>query len=678
MSIASRQGVLFRRVLLLWWMSLLPLVAQTFTDITASANIGFSGGLGHLSTWIDYNQDGWPDIFASTINQNALYRNNGDGTFTDVIQNSGLTQELPNAVAVADYDKDGYPDLLIASNHVNQPVKIFRNRDGSGVFDLVFSGQVGVVRAIWLDYNGDGYLDIFCHLPEGYPLLYRHNPDGTFTEVAGGMGFHPNSGSTSTAADIDRDGLPEIFCAVYTAGNRLYYNWAGADFIDISLAAHVLDFRRAVSSTWADYDRDGDLDLYVANIGATRNLLYANNGDRTFTDVTMTAGVADVGDGRTSSWVDVDNDGWMDLFTTNHVNPNRLYRNNHDGTFTDIASMANIASPQDGFDVSWSDFDNDGDVDVLIAGHFAGGVALLRNEGGNQKNYLKIKLQGVFDSADGIGAEVALYAGGHRQVQQLHGGNGARGQNGLRLHFGVDTLTVVDSLVVYWPGGTIQRVMNIPTNQLLTVSQSGNVPPGWFHLQSPPDQTALADSVIHFTWTPAIDPDSGRAIAYELHLSGTHHDTLIAAIGDTTFALHVAHWDREDTLTWYVRASDGHDFRRSWETWSLYFSPVMTIGDPPEPHIRRIALEQNYPNPFNPTTNFRFQIAEFGFVELRIYDLMGRAVRTLIQEKLPPGRYEVQWDGTDEAGNPVAGGVYLYRLKAGNRWRQTRKMVLIR
>jgi len=443
--------------------------SQTFTDGTVEAGIVLPAALGETVVWIDFDNDGWLDFYGNTNTSPFFYKNDGDGTFTNITTSTGLTDTDPGTVAVADFDKDGYDDLLIVSDHVALPLRIYKNMSGSS-FQIVFEGQSGLERAIWLDFEGDGDLDIFCNTG-GFPLLYLNDGLGTFTESAGGMNFNSSSGITAAAADMNNDGLTDIYACIFGSANRLYKNIAGGDVEDISYSAQVADYNKGVSQTWGDYNNDGFLDLYVANIQSNRNILFKNLGNETFSDVTYDAAVADEGDARTSAWVDFNNDGLMDLFTTNHVNNNRLYRNNGDGSFTDVAEVWNIKTPQDGFGISWGDYDLDGDQDVLICGHTYS-VILLRNDGNNLGNYLDIELNGVFDNANGIGSRIEVYADGHMTVQEINGGRGARCQDALIAHFGLASATQADSIIVKWQNGLVQKLYGVSTNQLITIIQT--------------------------------------------------------------------------------------------------------------------------------------------------------------------------------------------------------------
>ncbi len=454
---------------LMFLLAAIETFSQTFTDVTVDAGIVLSASMGNTVVWLDYDNDGWLDFYGNTNEFAFFYKNNGNGTFTDITTSTGLSDTDPASVAVADFDKDGYVDLLIVPINISLPMRIYKNMSGNN-FQIVFEGQSGIERAIWLDFEGDGDLDIFCNTG-GFPLLYLNDGESNFTESAAGMDFNNNSGITSAAADMNNDGFTDIYTCIYGSANRLYKNIAGGNVEDISFSAHVADYNKGVSQSWGDYDNDGFLDLYVSNIQSNRNILYKNLGDETFLDVTYDADVADAGDARTSAWIDFNNDGLMDLFTTNHINENRLYQNNGDGTFTDVAEEWNIRNPEDGFGISWGDYDLDGDQDVLICGH-NNTMRLLRNDGNNLGNYLDIELKGVFDNASGIGTRIVVYVDGQMTVQEINGGRGARCQDALIAHFGLAAATQADSLIVKWQSGMVQKLYGVSANQLITIVQS--------------------------------------------------------------------------------------------------------------------------------------------------------------------------------------------------------------
>ncbi|HXF99214.1 MAG TPA: FG-GAP-like repeat-containing protein [Bacteroidota bacterium] len=638
--------------------------AQTFRDVSDSVGLPVPGGLGYAGVWIDYNEDGWPDILGEA-NTSFVYRNNGNGTFTDVTATSGLAGYAIISESVGDFDNDGWQDLLIGP-------KVFRNSLGQQ-YQLHTTFPANIERSVWLDYDGDGWLDVFAVTGSG-PRVYRNQAGTAFVDVTGQMTLPTDATITCAAADYDNDGMTDVYLGRFNGLNQLLRNIAGSNFQNMPPSGGFGDPRATVSVAWGDYNADGWQDIYSANIGSNRNVLYRNNGNGTFTDVTMTAGVPDVGDARTATFVDYNNDGRLDLFTTNHVNPNRLYRNNGNGTFTDVAPSSNISSPQDGFGVSWADYDRDGDLDVILVHHESRTIHLLRNDGGNAQNWLFIRLRGVFDNRMGIGARLELFVGAQRLVREMNAGAGSKGQDAYPLHVGLGSASTVDSIVVRWPSGLVHRVYNVAANQQIEIVQQGNVPPRHFRLVAPPNGTVTSDSAIVFRWTRSADPDSGRVLSYVLHLRARSVDTTFGPTTDTTLTVGLRSLiTSSDTVLWYVRASDGMDSRRSWDEWQVLYNPVVSVSsghDLP----KSFRLLGNFPNPFsvgsgsafggNPGTTIVFEIPNASTVEITLYNMLGQVVRHLLHKPLAvAGRYEVVWDGKDDAAVRVASGVYLIRMK---------------
>lgn len=568
------------RILLLFSLAIqLSVIGQTFTDITSQSGINVLPGLGDAVLWIDYNNDGWLDFFGSTENETVFYHNNGDGTFTDISVQSGLSTTTPHGLAVGDYDDDGYTDILLSSIQIGEPLKVYRNNSGNGFIEA-FNTGIPSNRGIWLDYDCDGHLDIFCLTWGGTPYLFRNDGNGSFEDVTQNMGFNQSSGTTASASDYNNDGFPDIYCAFSsnTKTNRLYKNIAGMGFEDVTIAATVSDYRKSVAVAWGDYNDDGLMDLYFANIGSNRNVLFHNNGNGKFTDKTIAAGVGDVGDARTCAWIDYNNDGYLDLFTTNHVNPNRLHKNNGNGTFTNVAPQANINGPSDGFTISWGDFDRDGDLDILFAGH-SFGIVLLRNDGGNAQYFLNITLEGTFDNRSGIGSRVIVFANDRQQIREINGGRGASSQDALALHIGLGNAQIVDSIHILWPSGMLQKLYNINANQFITIQQEGNVPPRIFRLIEPLPDISDTNRGVVFKWTASYDPDLGNTIDYYLHIENPNQSTVFGPVQDTTINIVPAPWMSADSTYWYVNASDGIDVRRSWEKWKFNYTSTAILGD---------------------------------------------------------------------------------------------------
>ena len=519
-----------------------------FTDITAQSGITFkhvaspdkryivesmSGGV----ALFDYDSDGDLDIYfvnsltvdlvkSKSKTQSALYRNDGDGKFTDVSAKAGVSDiGWGMGVAVGDYNNDGFEDLYVTCLGPNHLLK----NNGDGTFSDV-TDKAGVSDPRWstgaafVDYDNDGDLDLFvsnyvnfdlnnlpvfgegkdCQYksvsvqcgPRGLPgagdSLFRNNGDGTFTDVSKQAGVSdPNGfyGMGVICSDFDDDGLVDIFVANDSTPNFHYRNNGNGTFKEIGFIAGTAvnengSEQGSMGVTVGDYDHDGKFDLFVTNFADEYNTLYHNNGSNSFTDLSYAAQVAAVSlpyVGWGTKFFDYDNDGWVDLFVANgHVYPQLpgyrqrrlLHRNNHDGTFSEVSNqfgtvlMENRASRG----VAFGDIDNDGDIDLLI-GDLDGPPQLLRNDGGNTNNSILIKTVGVKSNRDGIGARVKIVSGDLTQIDEVRSGGSYLSQSDLRLHFGLEKRTKVDLIEVRWPSGTVDKIKDIAPNRILTIKE---------------------------------------------------------------------------------------------------------------------------------------------------------------------------------------------------------------
>jgi hypothetical protein len=437
-----------------------------FTNVIQIVGIGDVGLLGQTAAWGDFSGDGCQDLIVGNTDSGALnvflFENNCDGTFSDVTIESGILDLRLRSASWADFDNDGFLDLVVGTIRGGAPPILYRNL-GGGIFTDV-SEEAGITKeggivshTIWADYDGDGLVDLFqANLSLSVSsFLYRNNGDGTFSEVSEESGLGEFDLTNSAIwFDFNDDGFPDLFLA-NDGLNRFYLNNGDGTFTDITSESGLggdPDWD-SVSACVGDFNNDGFLDLYVVNISSPRNALYKNNGDGTFTDVTLETGTEDVGDGRTCAWVDFDGDGRIDLFTTNHVNPSRLFRNLGDGEFTDVAPEVGLDSPIDVFSAPWGDYNNDGFMDVFLNGHI--GEALMDN-GGTSNNSLIIELvgDGVFTNSSAIGTRVKITTSRGIQIREVSGGKGCCEQDMLPLHFGVGGENEVD-IRVEWTSGAV-------------------------------------------------------------------------------------------------------------------------------------------------------------------------------------------------------------------------------
>ncbi len=648
------------------------LLAQSFTDVSLGSNLPVLNGLGRLGAFVDIDADGWLDLFAAYEREVIFYKNDGNGLFSDYTTQSGLSGLIPRTVSIADYNSDGFDDLLIVSNEVPFQIFIMQNNQGN---TYVLNAIIGedVSRAIWCDFDCDGHLDIVATRYSASILFYKNDGEGGFVNVTSTFNLPTNGAATLSAGDYNSDGFPDLYIGRKAGGNQLLRNVIGREFENLPFAMGFSDFRNTVSVSWGDYNQDGYNDIYSANIQSTRNTLFRNNGDESFTDITQTANVADAGDARTSSFIDYNNDGFPDLFNTNHVYPNRLYENLGDGTFIDVASEKNIHNPHDGFATSWGDYDRDGDLDVIIIGHTDRKLNLLRNDGGNNNNWLFLNLIGGFDNGSGIGGKIKLFLNEKTLYKEINAGSGSVGQNAFPIHFGLGSAIVVDSVEIRWPSGGTQKIYNITANQYLNVLQEGNIPPAAFRLLSPAKDTVIVSDTVCFKWERSVDPDSNKQILYTINILNELGDTIYSS-NTTNNEIEIAlnHIATElERVTWLVAASDGDDLRTSAEIFTFFYTPITKIVDDSN-SVLTFNLLDNYPNPFNPATTIEFTVHNLANVNLSIYNVLGERLTVLVNQLMDMGNYKIKFDASS-----YNSGVYIYTLRSGLK-HISKKMLLIK
>jgi hypothetical protein len=525
-----------------------PASGVRFRDITPSVGIRFvhnNGAFGKKYlpetmgpgvAFIDYDGDGWQDIFLVNgmdwpghVRQHStpkLYRNNHDGTFTDVTVRAGLAVELYGlGVAVGDYDNDGHDDLFVTALGQSH---LFHN-NGDGTFTEVtrsaglWGPQEFSTSAAWVDYDRDGFLDlvvanyvqwlpetdIFCTLdgstksyctPESYrgasPRLWHNRGNGTFEDVTRKAGLHdPTSKGLGVAIlDYDQDGWPDILITNDTQPNKLYRNNGNGTFSEKGVLAGVAFSEEGVARAGmgvdaADYDRSGYPSIVISNFSNQMLALYHNEGNGLFVDEAPRSEV-----GRASLltlgfgcfFFDYDLDGWLDLFVANghiedgieriqkrvrYAQPAHLFRNLGKGKFREVtAEMGRtFAAPRVGRGAAYADIDNDGALDLLIATN--GGPALLFHNEGTANHSLRVRLIGTRSNRDGIGAVVRVTAGGLTQQQMLRSGSSYLSQSELVLTFGLGSIGEVEAVEVRWPSGHVDRLGKTVADQLITVQE---------------------------------------------------------------------------------------------------------------------------------------------------------------------------------------------------------------
>jgi hypothetical protein len=456
----------------------------SFTDVTDKAGVGYPGwGMGVATG--DYDNDGWEDLYVTCYGANRLYHNNGDGTFTDVAAKAGVTDpRWSTGAAFGDYDNDGLLDLFVA-NYV----------------DLKLDALPEFGKGKQCQFQG---LPVQCG-PRGLKgagdSLFHNNGDGTFTDVSKKAGVADEEGLFGLGVawcDFDRDGYIDLYVANDTGANYLYRNNGNGTFSEIGLmsgAALSEDGKAQASMGVAigDYDHRGRQSIFVTNFSDEYNALYRQEKEFTFTDVSYAsqtghASLPYVGWG--CGFFDYDNDGWLDLMVVNgHVYPQLaaaklriayaqrklFYRNNHNGTFAEIGAEVGpaMSEPAVSRGAAFGDLDNDGDVDVVI-NNLDGAPALLRNDGGNRNNFLIVNLIGGKSNRSAFGARVKVVAGDLVQIAERRSGGSYISQNDMRLHFGLEKRTKVDAIEVRWPSGKSTNLKDLPVNSFITIKEGEN------------------------------------------------------------------------------------------------------------------------------------------------------------------------------------------------------------
>ncbi|SMO47697.1 CRTAC1 family protein [Fodinibius sediminis] len=502
--------------------------------------------MGSGAAWLDFNNDGWDDLFilnyarplsnevqtdSATIGHSKLYKNNRDGTFSDISSHAGLDLAVRGMGAAAgDFDNDGATDLFITTYGEN---RLYRNTSEGTFIEVTQQAGVGGKKgfwagASWSDYDRDGDLDLYItgyvtyrsidlteeelaaeEPPSINPstfdpvgnLLYKNNGDGTFTEISRQAGVQNKAGRSLSATwiDLNKDQWPDLYVANDVSDNVLYLNNKNGTFVDVSHLAHVADYRGAMGIAGGDWDNDQDADLFITHWIAQENALYTNG----FID-TLQAGASSVlqftddsanhGLGQSSldyigwatSFVDFDLDGRLDLFVVNGStnqypdNPVRLHPMNDQifwnaGRAQGFYEVSKLSGPYFakrfvGRGGALSDYDRDGDQDLFIVNHNGPGI-LLRNDNELGNNWLAVKLAGQESNRSAYGAQIRLVSSGTIQLREVGSQSSYLSQNSSTQHFGLGDKTVIDTLSIAWPSGTKDVYLNVQPNTVVTVTE---------------------------------------------------------------------------------------------------------------------------------------------------------------------------------------------------------------
>jgi hypothetical protein len=462
----------------------------TFTDVTEKAGLRHGGWASSVCVG-DYDSDGNEDLFITYWGQNVLYHNNGNATFTDVTQKARLAARgtrWGSGCTFIDYDRDGKLDLFVA-NYLK--------------FDLATAPEPG--KGANCTWKG---VPVNCG-PKGLAtdtnLLYHNNGDGTFTDVSESSGISRVQGRysmTATTTDFNNDGWTDIYVACDSTASTLYRNNRDGTFTDVALEAGCAynedgNAQAGMGVAVGDYNRDGLLDIFKTHFSDDLPALYRNSGRDFFTDASRAAGFEHT---RYVEWgtgfADFDNDGWPDIMIATgsvypevekvfkeypHRSTRLVYQNLGNGRFKDVTTQTGpgVLSPKSSRGCAFGDFDNDGDIDVLVM-NMNEPPLLLRNDYNNERrrglnNWLEVKLTGTRSNRSAIGARVVLWNGSHAQAQEITSQSSYYSHNDLRLHFGMGTKQRADRIEIRWPDGLTEIIKDVAVNQIVKIREGAGV-----------------------------------------------------------------------------------------------------------------------------------------------------------------------------------------------------------
>jgi hypothetical protein len=470
----------------------------TFSDVAEEAGVADGNDSENASAdalWLDYNNDGRPDLFVVRFGHSQLFENLGHGHFQEVTRKAGLWRYLNAITAIAfDYDRDGYVDLFIGSYF--QPVNIF-NPTTPRFFPESFETAA----------NGGGI------------TAYHNNGNDTFTDVTKAIGLVTNGWTLDLGhGDADNDGDDDLYAAVDFGPDHFFVNNGNGTFTDISKTAIGVDTKKGMNAEWGDYDNDGLLDIYVTNITddymKEGNFLWHNNGNLTFTDVARETGTYDTGWGWAGKFFDFDNDGWLDLYVVNgwvsagsenyvtdifdmltrpHIDfadvrnwppmgkktlsgyqKKKLFHNEKGQFFKDQAATHGVDSTRDGRGIAVADFDNDGRLDLFVSNANAKPF-LYHNIFPGKAAWAEFLLTGTKSNRSATGAQIRVTCGKQTYLRFVDGGNGFASQSTSRIHFGLGSATTMNRVEIRWPSGLKQVFEDIPVNQIVKIVEGDSL-----------------------------------------------------------------------------------------------------------------------------------------------------------------------------------------------------------
>ena len=568
--------------------------SQTFTNVAPTSGIVFqyNGSFnGAGATFCDYNNDGFDDIiFPSSFGERIKIYKNNNGQFTDVAYDLGILDAGESkTILCVDYDNDGDRDIFITN--LSGQNKLYRNNgtkfdDVTNSCGLLMNDSIHSTASMMFDFNKDGLLDLYAGVYSGfgnninyYNRLYKNIGNGNFQDITdqSGCGNFGNKILAISTIDYNNDGWEDIYIANdRRVGNNMLKNNGNGTFSDVSVQTGTNITMDAMGLSVGDYDNDNDFDIYVSN-GEEGNAFLKNNGNETFTDVAAALGMSVNKICWGNNFMDYDNDGDLDLFITasggNPYRENVLFKNNNNGTFTRVIGSGIDNNYYASYGNAIGDIDNNGYLDMAVLNDNE--PCLLWKSSGGSNKWIKIKLKGTYSNKEAIGSLIYVYKGGTSFVRTVHCGQSYCSQNSFVQTIGVGTTNIIDSIAVKFPSGIRNSVSNVNTNQTITIIESG----------------------------------------------------------------------------------------------------VIGINNNNNEIPSKFTLKQNYPNPFNPSTVIEYSIPTGGEVALKLYDILGNEIATLVNGYKTTGNYS--YNLTENVTLKLGSGIYYYKMTAGH-FSETKKMILIK
>ena len=457
-------------------------VISSNTSRLLFSRMPFSGELtdSWTSNTIDIDGDGWDDIFVNNKNKNIsnyYYKNRGNNVFT--LEDLGeLTSKRSTTISStwADYNNDGFNDALLTNNtsKTNHMFKGKANVEFDEESNTPITKEIAYYHnGSFADYDNDGNLDVLItnYFETKFNEVYHNNGDGTFTKIeVGDLASESVTSLGASWADYDNDGDQDVFISnVGNDNNSLFVNQGNGNFAKLTSSIVCNEGGNSIGSSWGDINNDGWLDLYVTNASNQKNFLYLNDKNGDFTKVTVGSAANDKGHSHGSAFIDLDNDMDLDLYVTNDQGKKHLYLNDGTGNFDRYEDELLESNYGKSMGQSWFDFDNDGDLDVFVTTHSDNKNHLFVNNG-NSNNHIKVKLIGTVSNKSAVGARIKVYGGNKRQIREVNSQTSIGGQSSYFNHFGLGKSTI-DSVVVLWPSGLIQTITDLTLNAKNTITE---------------------------------------------------------------------------------------------------------------------------------------------------------------------------------------------------------------